>query len=850
MVPSWFVPLDELPLTANGKLDRRALPIPDGDALGSDEVYVAPRTEVERVIAGVWAQVLGIERVGVHDNFFALGGHSLMATKVVSRLREALAVELPVRELFDDGSVAGLARVVGGLAAGGEAERIVVRERSREPAPLSFAQQRLWFLDQLTPGRVEYVMVAGVRVRGGLDVDALGEACSVIVQRHEGLRTRFVVGVDGDPLQVVDDASGFGVARYDVSDVEDWARREDEARAVAEAEAMRPFDLAGECLFRVSVVRLSDSEHLLVVAMHHIVSDGWSLEILFRELGLLYEAAVLGQGAVLPEITVQYGDFALWQREWLTGETLERQLGYWRRQLEGLEPLELPSDRPRPLERSGVGAAVSFEVSADVMRRLGEVAAERGASLFMAGLAAFVVVLARWSGQEDVAVGSPIAGRNRVEVENLIGFFVNMLVLRVDLSGNLRFEQLLDRVREIALAGYGHQDLPFERLVEELAPERDLSRNPLFQVSFALENHAASSPWFPRLQTTPIEFSTSTAAFDLTLTLVERADGGFDGEVVYASELFDEATMARFARHFERVLEQVAQEPSRSIGTLDLLAETERRQILEEWSGAPGVPVQARCVHELVEGEVARGAGRTAVVFEGKGVSYGVLNGRANRIAHHLRGCGVGCGCVVAINLSRSVGLVEAVLGVLKAGAGFTLLDPTFPDARLAAIVRESGASVVVSDAVGSERSASWGAEVVAIDEMPGDLPVTNPCAPVSSEDVACVMFTSGSSGRPKGWCLPTWRWWVRCLGRSMRGLPKMRCSSSVLRCRGMHLRWSCLAHCCLEVRVCCSRGRVRTRPKSRSWWLGTVSQRCTRRPVCAIFSWMSTRRLLGGSGR
>ncbi|MFI0773114.1 condensation domain-containing protein, partial [Streptomyces sp. NPDC021218] len=503
-----------------------------------------------------------------------------------------------------------------------------MRDRSVD-ADLSFAQRRLWFLDQLAPGSAEYVIPYAFRVRGVFDIGVLESAFSGVLGRHEVLRTRFAVDGEGEPVQVVDPSSELKISVIDLGEEPDPVERERVAFELAEREASLGFDLAAGRLVRVTVVSLSVDEHLLLVSMHHVVADGWSMGVLARELREFYAAGLEGRDVDLPQLPVQYADFAVWQREWLSGEVLERQLVFWREQLAGLEPLELPTDRPRPLVRSSAGGAVRFGVSADVARRLSGIATWQSASLFMVGLAAFQVVLSRWSGQDDVAVGSPIAGRNRAEVEDLVGFFVNELVMRSDLSDNPSFTDLLGRVRETALGAYEHQDLPFERLVEDLAPERDLSRNPLFQVSFVLQNFEDGEWVLPGLEMEPVEVATTISKFDLILSLTERSDGGLDGEVVFSSELFDESTAARLAGHFVRVLESVSADPGQRVGQIDLLSEAERRQILVEWNDTAVPFADDVAVHQLVEAQAARTPDAVAVVCGEEQLTYAQLNTRA-----------------------------------------------------------------------------------------------------------------------------------------------------------------------------------------------------------------------------
>jgi amino acid adenylation domain-containing protein/non-ribosomal peptide synthase protein (TIGR01720 family) len=566
MHPSAYVMLASLPLTPNGKLDRKALPVPDSRHTTS-AAFVAPATAMEVELARIWTEVLSIDRVSLHDNFFELGGHSLLATQVVSRVREKFGVEVPLRDLFVSPTLAGLARSVE-LARRSEAPSIERVPRDG-PLPLSFSQQRLWFLDQLLPGSYLYNVPFGVRLEGDLDLDALRRTLWEVARRHETLRTSFPMR-DGVPAQVVAPAPDWRLSVIDLSGLE-RARRETLAQQIAGEEAERPFDLARGPLARASALRLSPSEHVALFTLHHIVSDGWSVRVLVREVAILYEAFSRGAASPLPELPLQYADFAAWQRRWMTGDVLERQLDYWRTELSNLPSSRLPTDRPRPAIQSFRGATHAFELPPELSRALNELSRAQGATLFMTLLAGFQALLYRYSNQEDQATGTAIANRNRAETENLIGFFINTLVMRTDFSGEPRFRDVLERVRVTALGAYAHQDLPFERLVDELETGRDLSRAPLVQVMFALQNApmAPSSAPGGRLTFSPLELKTTTAKFDLTLFMWEEEDR-LGALVVYASDLFEPFTIARMMERFSKLLESAVAEPNRRVADLDI----------------------------------------------------------------------------------------------------------------------------------------------------------------------------------------------------------------------------------------------------------------------------------------
>ncbi|XIG72348.1 non-ribosomal peptide synthetase (plasmid) [Streptomyces sp. SGAir0957] len=755
MVPAAFVPLDTIPLTPNGKTDRRALPAPASARPDLGAAYTAPRTETERTVAAVWAEVLGIDTVGADDDFFALGGHSLLATRVVSRLRRRLGVDVPVRALFGAPTPALLAAAVEELDEAGVA-RIPAVPRDGGPLPLSFAQQRLWFLDQLEPGRAEYLLPFAFRVHGVVDVDALNNAFTALVERHEILRTRFATDAAGSAVQSIAPAAPVTVLVRDLRGVADAAAREDALAAVLAGDALRPVDLAAGPMLRAVLVRLADEEAVLAVTVHHIAFDGWSIGVLLRELSALYAVALgAGPGAAPAPLPVQYADYALWQRSWLTGEALERQLGYWRGRLAGLEPLELPTDHARPTERTGKGEVVRFSVPADVAARAGAVSAEGGASLFMTLLSVFQLLLARYSGQRDVAVGTPIAGRNRAETEELIGFFVNTLVLRTDLSGDPAFSELLARVKDTALGAYDHQDLPFERLVEELAPDRDLSRNPLFQTLFALQNTPGADAWsLPGLTAEPVESPVREAKFDLSMYLAETSDGTLDGAVVYAADLFTEATARRLADHFTILLDAATARPQSALSELEMLGADERHRIVAEWN-ATSAPVPAEAtLHRLFEERAALTPDAVAVVCDAEELTYRELDERANRLAHRLRAVpGIGPDVPVGVCLERSPALVWTLLGILKAGAAYVPLDPEHPAERLAYLVEDSGAPLVVTDTAHAALLPA-GLGLLAVDsatDLPDTLPVTAPDPVATPGDLCYLIYTSGSTGRPKG---------------------------------------------------------------------------------------------------
>ncbi|MEW5930636.1 MAG: amino acid adenylation domain-containing protein, partial [Gemmatimonadota bacterium] len=750
MVPGAFVALESVPLTSNGKLDRRALPAPEWGA--GEEGYVGPRTPAEEVLAGIWAEVLGVERVGVGDNFFDLGGHSLLATRVVSRIRELLAVELPLRGLFEAPTVAALAERVEALRRAGLPVLPPVVPTGRGGAlPLSFAQERLWFIDRLEPGSAAYNVPVAWRLGGALDGAALERALGEVVRRHEALRTVFAE-VDGSPVQVIAPFGGFALAVEDLSGFGE-ADREAALRRRAGEEAARPFELAAGPLFRAALLRLGAEDHVLLLSMHHIVSDEWSMGVLFRELSALYAAYREGGESPLAELAVQYADYAVWQREQLTGEVLDRQVSYWRERLAGApELLELPTDHPRPAVQSFRGASERVQLPAEVLEALRALGRQEGATLYMVALGAFQALLCRYGGSEDVVVGSPVAGRGRGEVEELIGFFVNTLVLRTDLSGDPSFRELLGRVREVTLGAYEHQEVPFERLVAELSPERSLSHSPLFQVAFTLDNDQDTGGGLAGLGVQRVATQLEAAKFDLSLELAAGPDG-LRGKLAYGTELWEAATMRRLVGHFTRLVEQAAADPDVRISQVALLNEAERRQVVEEWNRT-AVEYPGACIHERVAAQAERTPEALAVVSGEDALTYRELDARADRLARRLAGLGAGPEVRVGICLERSAGMVVAVLAVLKAGAAYLPLDPSHPADRLAYMLADSGARVLVTQASLRGLVPAEGVRTLLVDADAAEVAAEPDGAPrtaVAPESAAYVIYTSGSTGRPKG---------------------------------------------------------------------------------------------------
>ena len=752
MMPAVFMLLDTLPLTANGKIDRRALPTPDGERRELDEAFVASRTATEELLAEIWAQVLGVERVGIYDNFFHLGGHSLLATQVVSRIRATFQMEMPLRCMFEAPTIAGLAATIDvSRGTGLQAPPIVPVPRDGE-LPLSFSQQRLWFIDQLDPGNSVYNFPAAVRLKGPLNVAALKQSLDEIVRRHEALRTTFAI-VDGRPVQIIAPALKLTVPVVDLRELPE-TEREAEVQRLATNEAQLPFDLARGPLVRATVLRLGENEHVGLLTMHHIVSDGWSTGILIREMAILYEGFCSGTPTSLPVLPIQYGDFAHWQRQWLDLGVLESQLTYWKRQLTGAPPfLDLPTDHTRPIVQRFRGAHQSLRLPENISAGLKALSRQEGVTLFMTLLAAFKILLHYYTSQDDVVIGTPIANRSQLETEGLIGFFVNTLVLRTDFSGDPDFRELLGRVREVCLGAYAHQDLPFERLVEELHPVRDLSRNPLFQVMFVLQNSRQGTLKLPGLTLIPVEVDSGTTHFDLTLHIADTSDE-LVASLAYNTDLFETETIVRMLRHFQMLLETVCASPGRCLSELSLLTEAERQQVLVEWNDTRTDQHSNLCIHQLFETQVERTPDAIAVVFQDEQLTYERLNHRANQLAHHLRALGVGPEIPVGICLKDPLEIVVGLLGTLKAGGVYVPLDPAYPKERIAFMLEDAEVPVLLTEEGLLTGLPEHSAKVVCLDsdwEAIAQESAENPVCSAIPTNLAYIIYTSGSTGQPKG---------------------------------------------------------------------------------------------------
>ncbi|WP_407026772.1 amino acid adenylation domain-containing protein [Burkholderia pseudomallei] len=763
MVPSAYVRLDAWPLTPNGKLDRRALPAPADDAYARAE-YEAPRGAKEEALAAIWRELLHVERVSRHDNFFELGGHSLLAVQLVSRLRQALSVEVALSTVFDAPVLSALAER---LEAGNTEVLPPIPLAPRDGRiALSLAQQRLWFLTQLEGVSEAYHMSGAVRLDGPLNREVLQRALNRIVMRHEALRTCFV-REEGEPIQVIQPHADLTVSYHDLREAEsirhEAGNREQRAKDLSQAHASAPFDLSRDLPVRVLLLQLADEAHVVQVVMHHIASDGWSVGVFLQELSALYGSFIAEQGDPLAPLPLQYADYAAWQRRWLASGQLEKQGAFWQTNLSGAPTLlELPTDRPRPPKQSHAGASVEVKLGAALSERVKRLSQRHGVTPYMTLLSSWAAALSRLSGQEEVVIGSPVAGRNRTEVETLIGFFVNTLALRLDLSSEPTVGELLKRTKAQVLSAQAHQDLPFDQVVERVKPPRSTAHPPLFQVMFVWQNMPAGELTIPGLTIRAVETPLQTAQFELTLSLREAGDD-IVGHLNYASALFDESTVRRYVTYWRRLLEgMTAGAADQTIVGLPLLDEAERKQVVYAWNATErDYPIE-QCIHQLFEAQVDRKPEAIALTFDGQRLGYAELNARANRLAHYLQERGVGPDRLVALCAERGIEMVVGLLAILKAGGAYVPLDPSHPPERLRRMLDDTNPVAVLVDDIGADALASFESHVAARSprvHLSRDIAQWRACSPANpstpreraARRLAYVIYTSGSSGEPKG---------------------------------------------------------------------------------------------------
>ena len=771
-IPTAFTILEQIPLTATGKVDRRRLPDPVWSEFAE---HADPEGEFEIAVANAFADALSLDAtaVGAHADFFALGGHSLLAVAVVSRLRDALGLEVPIRTLFEEPEVRGLAARLRGEQAETGHDRPspppVQRASDEERKRLSYAQRRLWFLDRLDPGSPAYNLPTSIVLRGALDVSSLERALDELRRRHETLRSRFVEGPNG-PEQVIDPVSPgapspFPLRILDLSSLSEDERAEESARLCRE-DARQPFDLERGPLVRALLLRQTDALHTLLVTVHHICADGWSLVVMVRELGQLYESFVAGRPSPLPELDVQYADWAAWQRAWLESGEMDRQLAFWREELQGSETLALPGDRPRPAKPSYRGDAFDIRIEAPLRRRLEAFARQERVTLHMLLLAGYGWTLSRWSGQNQFTVGTPVANRRTAEAEPLIGFFVNTLALRLRIDPlRQTFRQFVAEVARSAVQAQSNQDVPFDRVVEAVQPDRYLGGTPIFQVLFALQNVPVDDLNIAGLELDFEEPGTGVTRFDIELFLAEteaierarrdtRRAGGLEGLLNYSAELFDRSTMERFFDSFCHTLDFAVAEPDRPLAEFSPLPPEQRRQVLREWNAPTIDYADPLLVHTLFEAQAAAHPEAIALHFGAESMTYGELNVRANHLARELRARGLGAKKLVAVCLDRSFDVVVALLACGKAGAAYVPVDPEYPPDRIALILEDTKARLVLTHSVQEKRLPLSDSVAICLDQEWSTIsqrPAHDLDLVFSPDALIYTVYTSGSTGRPKG---------------------------------------------------------------------------------------------------
>lgn len=768
MIPSPFVTLEALPLTPNGKIDRKALPAPDRDLM-REHAFAAPGNEMEEIISSIWKEVLNLEKVSVHDDFFVMGGHSLLAIVVVSRIQKKFSVRIPIKSIFDFPTISEFGEYMDQTISSAEPEAYdsIRRVDRTGPLDLSFAQQRLWFLDKFEGGNFStYNIPISFRVTGRIDISAINSAMNEIIRRHEVFRTVFQDPLETpdnenhrepSPVQIILPELMLDLKIVDISELPE-KERERKAGQIASEEGLKPFDLSKGPLIRASIVRLETKEHLLLITMHHIVFDGWSAGVFFKEFEQLYEAFSAGKPSPLSDFHIQYADFAHWQRENLSGENLKNLLNYWKKQLSGV-PLstELPTDRPRPPVQTFNGDFINFDLEPDLAGRLNELSQKSGVTLFMTLFSAFAALLSRYSGKEDIVIGSPAANRNHVQTEHLIGFFVNTLALRADLGGDPAFSALLDQIKKTTLSAYEHQDLPFERLVvaDELNIERSMSHSPLFQVMFDLHNASDMSGGFDvgGVKFKAFEIDYNVAKFDLTLSMLAGGDI-IEGKFQYNTDLFDRATIKRTVGHFKTLLADIVVNPEKNISELSILPQSEKHRLMVEFNDTKADFPEDKCIHQLFEEMAERTPNAAAVVFNDRQLTYKELNDRANRTGHYLQKLGVGPDVLVGIYMERSFEMIVGVLGILKAGGAYVPLDPAYPEDRISYMLEDTKAPILLTQSRLRNSIPESKARLICMDSDWAGIEKENRGNVISfvkPDNLVYVIYTSGTTGKPKG---------------------------------------------------------------------------------------------------
>ncbi|MBN2442195.1 MAG: amino acid adenylation domain-containing protein [Spirochaetales bacterium] len=749
MVPSIFMCLDQLPLTPNNKIDRKRLPAIDKIIL--DQKIIHPRTEVEESLASIFKDVLNIDRIGITQNFFDSGGHSLSATQVITRINKTYSIKLPIRIIFEAPTIEGLSRQIEHRLRSGEHNDIPVMKpvSQKDRIPLSYSQQRLWFLYQFDKDDVSYNISTALKIKGTLDITSLKKAVNTIISRHEILRTSFYFE-NGESYQKIHDSLKNPIRYIDLESRE-MSEREKELEKIGLAEAQFTFDLENGLLFRFCVVSLGKEEYIAFLTMHHIITDMWSLGVFMRELTALYRIYHEETGSSLPPLPIQYADFSFWQREWLKGDYLDDHINYWKQVLGNLSVFELPSDYSRPVVQTTGGKRYSFSLNIELVRELRKLSRNEDVTLFMLLYTAFSFLLSIYSSQKDVIIGSPIANRNHSGIENLLGMFVNTLVLRLNLEGDPSFHDLLQKAKEVTLGAYAHQDTPFEYLVDILSPTRDVSRNPIFQIMFVLQNVPLEITKLPGLEMTPLEYDTGVSKFDLSLILSEN-DSGINGVVTYRTDLFKEETINRFASHYIAVLEQAIVKPDQKLSTFDLIGEGERNLLLHSFNNTKTDYPRGKTLVTIFEERCKQIPHNIALVSEDEKVTYDELNKRVNKLARHIREIGIARDHIVGVYLDRSVEMIIGILSILKAGGAYMPISIGYPNERINYMIENSQCNVILTKAKLGDMLSDYDINIVIIDDINmdsySDINLEKTPAP---HDLAYVLYTSGSTGKPKG---------------------------------------------------------------------------------------------------
>ncbi|MGD9898611.1 MAG: amino acid adenylation domain-containing protein [Calditrichaceae bacterium] len=758
MIPVYYIAMNQFPVSSSGKIDRAALAVPEGADLIRDDKYAAPGNQVDELLTSAWSKILGIEKIGIHDNFFDLGGHSLTATRLASRIRDIFAVEISLPDFFSNPTIAALAKQIGNIRDDRNDQDIpaLAPEKRDAETPLSFSQQRLWFLDQLAPGNAYYNIPSALHLHGHIDLGIFERCLNQIIVRHEILRTVFK-SEKGHPHQVILPELKIKIENLDLSGIPDDEKHLKSQKITAE-DARQSFNLESGPLLRAKIIKLKSDDHILLITIHHIIADGWSIGVLLNEFASLYKAFKEKKESPLDALPIQYADFSIWQRNWLQGEKLKKEIEYWKNKI-GTNPpvLELPADHPRPATQTFNGRTIKQHLSGGLSDDLLQLSRKEGTTLFMTLLAAYQTLLHRYTGQDEILVGSPIAGRTRSEMENLIGFFVNTLVLKAEFWDMPTFKQLLKQVRDTTLNAFMHQDLPFEYLVEALQPERNMSHSPLFQVAFVLQNAPFEMAEMPEFKITPIETENLTAKYDLTLTIAKATDG-MDCYFEFNTDLFDPATILRMQNHFENILIEIISNPDKRVSELGIIGKDELKLILSGWNDIKADYPDSATVHQWFEQLAEEFPDTVAVTQENQSLTYKKLNEKANQLARMLIKHGIGADKITGICLPRSMDIPVSVMAILKAGGSFLPIDPVYPKDRIEYMIKDSGISALITHEAILANLPETDVHMILLDketEIFSSGSEKNPESKLTPENLAYVIYTSGSTGRPKGTLLP-----------------------------------------------------------------------------------------------